>query len=212
MAFIVSALIFGALSGTLMAAAFGNRPASSDQVQVASIAEADSRSAQPPATVALEAQPAAAALADPSPITPPTTLSASVANATAPAPAVHKVLASYRVSAHHRRHRRRVHSLRNSHAPVRALAASVIVPMPEEAPPPRVLMIEGDVTVAGYDAAAGMIETLEGMNFVIDRAVGERNASLLADSPGSFHYRCDQQGSCTLAHAGLAFSAARTTT
>jgi hypothetical protein len=71
------------------------------------------------------------------------------------------------------------------------------------------MMIEGDVTVAGYDPAASTIETREGMNFVIDRTVGERNASLLEDSPGSFHYRCDQAGSCTLVHAGLAFSAAR---
>jgi len=204
LAYVAAALILGALSGTVMAAVMGPQ-STPGEFQVAVVAKAPSHPV-PAAAVSVPAQPALAAASA------PTASPLPAANTIAPTPAVHIVLASYKTPGHHRRHRRRAHSLRSAHPAARVLDISVVAPTPVVAPLPRVLMIEGDVTVAGYDAAAGMIETREGMNFVIDRAVGDRNASLLEDSSGSFHYRCDQQGSCTLAHAGLAFSAARMTT
>ena len=74
---------------------------------------------------------------------------------------------------------------------------------------PATFMIEGDVTVADYDALAGMIETHEGRTFTIASAADESNAMPWPDSLSSVHYRCDQSGNCTLFHAGLTVSNVR---
>ncbi len=73
-------------------------------------------------------------------------------------------------------------------------------------------MIEGDVTVADFDASAGRLETNEGKIFAIGQSAGAGSASQWDDSPSNVHYRCTQTGSCTLVHAGVVFLNARLTT
>ena len=74
---------------------------------------------------------------------------------------------------------------------------------------PASFMIEGDVTVADYDALSGMIETHEGKTFTVAKATDESGALPWTDSLASVHYRCDQSGTCTLFHAGLSVSNVR---
>jgi hypothetical protein len=76
---------------------------------------------------------------------------------------------------------------------------------------PASFMIEGDVTVADYDALAGMIETREGKTFTVAKAMDESSGIPWADSLSSVHYRCDQSGNCTLFHGGWSVSNARMT-
>ncbi len=77
---------------------------------------------------------------------------------------------------------------------------------------PASFMIEGDVTVADYDALAGMIETREGRTFTVTKAVDESSGIPWADSLASVHYRCDQSGNCTLFHGGWSVTNARMAT
>jgi hypothetical protein len=221
------AAALGVLVGTLLAAEYGRIATSAPiPVQVASTMvingnhPADAEASAPSIAAPADATtPAAQATTQPS---PDMTL-------TAAAPAVHIVAAAFSTPTVHSRHllhragagkrhsgRRRTSTKNMAYATPVMLAAFQPLTVPAEAPlsalPVRTFMVEGDVTVEGYDAAAGTIETREGMNFVIDRAAGDRNAAVLEDSPGSFHYRCDQTGSCTLNHHGMSFSAARTVT
>ena len=62
---------------------------------------------------------------------------------------------------------------------------------------------EGDATVADFDASAGRIETYEGRTFVIGATAAASALDSLQDSGSSVHYRCDQNGDCTLMSAGL---------
>jgi len=71
---------------------------------------------------------------------------------------------------------------------------------------PFFLGIEGDVTVANYDAGTGAIQTYEGSNFLLAKA-GEPSAIPWEDFPFNVHYRCDEGGNCTLVHHGAAASA-----
>ena len=74
---------------------------------------------------------------------------------------------------------------------------------------PPSFMIEGDATVADYDAQAGMIETQDGRTFTVAKTADENIAIPWTDSLSSVHYRCDQSGNCTLFHAGFAVPNAR---
>jgi hypothetical protein len=67
--------------------------------------------------------------------------------------------------------------------------------------------LQGDATVAGFDAGTGTIETHEGQTFVLDQPAGENSAIHWPDFPFNVHYRCDQSGGCTLAHGGATASA-----
>jgi hypothetical protein len=106
-----------------------------------------------------------------------------------------------------------------THAPQTAIVAAAL-PAANEAEQPvapvkaYTFMIEGDMTVAGYDASAGMIQTDEGMTFVIDRGATEStaNATLWQDSSANVHYRCDQSSNCTLYRSGLVVPNARRAT
>jgi hypothetical protein len=69
---------------------------------------------------------------------------------------------------------------------------------------PFFLGIEGDVTVASYDVAAGRIQTYEGSNFMLDRAAASGGAIRWQDFPFNVHYRCDGMGNCTLMRGGAA--------
>jgi|HubBroStandDraft_1064217.scaffolds.fasta_scaffold60136_2 hypothetical protein len=61
---------------------------------------------------------------------------------------------------------------------------------------------EGDATIADFDASAGRIETYDGRTFVIGASAAASASASLQDSGSSVHYRCDQNGNCTLVNAG----------
>jgi hypothetical protein len=71
---------------------------------------------------------------------------------------------------------------------------------------PFFLGIEGDVTVANYDAGTGAIQTYEGNNFLLAKAA-EPSAIPWEDFPFNVHYRCDESGNCTLVHHGATANA-----
>ena len=62
---------------------------------------------------------------------------------------------------------------------------------------------EGDATVSDYDASTGRIETYEGRIFVINASAGTSSSTSWQDYQGNLHYRCDQNGSCTLSRSGV---------
>jgi hypothetical protein len=72
------------------------------------------------------------------------------------------------------------------------------------------LMIEGDATVADYDATTGLVETHEGKSFAIGLSAGASNS--WDDYSGHVHYRCDGGGNCTLSRSGVVVPHARLTT
>jgi hypothetical protein len=91
---------------------------------------------------------------------------------------------------------------------VSAPAASASVALAAEAAPrPAVMMIEGDLTVADYDATTGTVETREGRNFSIAQAVNDGNSLAWQDYAGHVHYRCTQAGNCTLSGSGISSGA-----
>jgi hypothetical protein len=61
---------------------------------------------------------------------------------------------------------------------------------------------EGDLTVADYNATSGTIETSDGRTFVLGTTVRASSSTSWDDYRSSVHYRCDQEGSCTLERAG----------
>jgi hypothetical protein len=61
---------------------------------------------------------------------------------------------------------------------------------------------EGDLTVADYDAAGGTIETSDGRVFVVGQTVSVSSAASWEDYRSSVHYRCGEDGSCTLMRQG----------
>jgi hypothetical protein len=71
-------------------------------------------------------------------------------------------------------------------------------------------MIEGDATVADYDATTGLVETHEGKSFSIGPSAGVNSS--WDDYSGHVHYRCDKGGNCTLSRAGVVVPNARMTT
>jgi hypothetical protein len=71
------------------------------------------------------------------------------------------------------------------------------------APSPFAFSSEGDATVSDYDASTGRIETYEGRTFVINASAGTGGSTSWQDYQGNLHYRCDQNGSCTLARSGV---------
>ena len=72
-----------------------------------------------------------------------------------------------------------------------------------EASKPTNFIIQGDATVADYDATLGMITTDEGKNFVIDKTAGASAASSWEDYHSNVHYRCDGSRTCTLTRGDL---------
>ena len=71
---------------------------------------------------------------------------------------------------------------------------------------PFFMGIEGDATVANYDAGSGAIQTYEGSNFLLAKAT-EPSAIPWQDCPFNVHFRCDETGNCTLIHHGAIASA-----
>ena len=72
------------------------------------------------------------------------------------------------------------------------------------APAPALFYVEGDDSIALYDASTGTIETNANRVFLIDKASAEANAlnQKAVDFPLDMHYRCDQNGNCLLRSRG----------
>jgi hypothetical protein len=62
---------------------------------------------------------------------------------------------------------------------------------------------EGDATVVSYNAADGTIQTDDGRTFVIGETVSASNAVSWQDYRSNVHYRCDQNGHCSLVRTGV---------
>ena len=82
-------------------------------------------------------------------------------------------------------------------SPRRKVATKSVAPAPA-------FYIEGDDSIALYEASTGTIETNANRVFLIDRASAEANAlnQKAADFPLDMHYRCDQNGNCLLRTRG----------
>jgi hypothetical protein len=74
---------------------------------------------------------------------------------------------------------------------------------PKSAAPAPAFYIEGDDSIALYDASTGTIETNANRVFLIDRASAEANVLKAADFPLGVHYRCDQNENCVLRSRGV---------
>ena len=73
-------------------------------------------------------------------------------------------------------------------------------------------IVEGDATMADFDASAGTIETQDGRSFVLTGTSGTNNFLPGQDDVSNIHYRCDQNRNCTLFHAGVKIPNARLAT
>lgn len=91
------------------------------------------------------------------------------------------------------------------HSSIEVAKAQVAVIIPA-------FMIEGDATVADFDATTGLVETHEGKSFSIGNAVSATNVTSWQDYAGHVHYRCDPGGNCTLSRAGVVVPNARLAT
>jgi len=69
---------------------------------------------------------------------------------------------------------------------------------------PFAFFIEGDDTIAGFDASTGAIETGSGRIFLIDKTSAAANAIKSLDYPVHIHYKCDQHTTCSVARQGAA--------
>jgi hypothetical protein len=72
---------------------------------------------------------------------------------------------------------------------------------------PFFLDIQGDLTVANFDAASGTIETYEGETYTLASAASGGSSIPWQDYPFNVHYRCDEAGNCTLFHGGASATA-----
>ena len=68
-------------------------------------------------------------------------------------------------------------------------------------PKPVNFYVEGNLTVADYDANAGTIETSDGRTFIVGTTVLASNAISWNEYRSNVHYRCSQAGDCTLSRA-----------
>lgn len=84
-----------------------------------------------------------------------------------------------------------------------AVPVSSQVAYPQVAVIAPVFMIEGDATVADFDANTGMVETRDGKSFSIGASVTATNVNSWQDYFGHVHYRCDPGGNCTLTRVGV---------
>ena len=104
-------------------------------------------------------------------------------------------------------------------APVRHQVASASVAAPtvldptrssiDNAAKPASRFIEGDLTIAAYDATTGMVQASDGRTFILGTTVAAGNATSWDEYRSGVHYRCDQSGSCLLMRAGAVAPSAR---
>ncbi len=106
-------------------------------------------------------------------------------------------------------------------APIASPLAATAQPQPPAAPPaaalpsaslsagldgsfkPLTFYSEGDATVVSYDAAGDTITTDDGRTFAIGTTVSASNAVSWQDYRSNVHYRCDQNGNCSLVRTGV---------
>jgi len=124
---------------------------------------------------------------------------AAAAPAVAPAavPAIHKQISTLKIAA----------------APAAVqLASTPVMPNPPPAAAPvsldggfkaLVFYSEGDATVVDYNPVSGTIDTDDGRSFQIGATVSASNAVPWGDYHANVHYRCDQNGNCTLIRTGV---------
>jgi hypothetical protein len=67
---------------------------------------------------------------------------------------------------------------------------------------PSAFTVQGEVTVASYDASAGTFDTYEGETFALDKTAGTIGAILWNASVPGIQYTCDQFKNCTLTRDG----------
>jgi hypothetical protein len=79
----------------------------------------------------------------------------------------------------------------------------------DDAAKPASIYIEGEVTVAGYDAMTGTLQASDGRTFILGTTVAAGNAASWNEYRSDVHYRCDQSGSCMLMRAGAVAPNAR---
>jgi hypothetical protein len=73
----------------------------------------------------------------------------------------------------------------------------------DDASKPLTFYSEGDATVVSYDAAGDTITTDDGRTFVIGATVSVSHAVSWQDYRENVHYRCDQNGNCSLMRTGV---------
>jgi hypothetical protein len=119
--------------------------------------------------------------------------------------AVHSLTTRKRHLARHWHHpRRRPHS--SLLASIPAGAPPVLdVPKSDESAKPFVFTVEGDVSLANFDALSKTIDTYEGESFALNQAPSGSSDIAWQDNVPNIHYRCDQSGNCDLVRAGQAF-------
>jgi len=74
---------------------------------------------------------------------------------------------------------------------------------------PAIRYIEGDLTIAAYDAMTGTVQASDGRTFILGTSVATGSASSWVEYRSGVHYRCDQGGSCLLMRAGAVAPNAR---
>jgi hypothetical protein len=74
---------------------------------------------------------------------------------------------------------------------------------------PAVFYSEGDLTIVDFDSAKGTIETIDGKTFVLGLTISSADATGWEDYRSNVHYRCSQDGSCTLTRSGVVAPNAR---
>jgi hypothetical protein len=79
----------------------------------------------------------------------------------------------------------------------------------DDAAKPAVRYVEGDLSVAAYDAMTGTLQTKDGKTFILGTSVAAGNATSWDEYRSGVHYRCDQTGSCILMRAGAVAPNAR---
>jgi hypothetical protein len=76
---------------------------------------------------------------------------------------------------------------------------------------PSAFTVQGEVTVASYDPAAGTIDTYEGESFSLNNAAGASGTATWDDNASNVHYSCDQFWKCTLTQDGRSILNAKRT-
>jgi hypothetical protein len=200
------AIAFGLVFGVAVAATFGNQPGT---LASPSVASADSNAASLTTPAVYHATHA-------SPVSSQAEQQTTAKPATAVLPVALKNFNSHKSGGVHHRHSVRKAAVshqsnslasRASESAPKAPAVAAALPVREELKvieaPAGLFFMEGDATVADFDAQMGRIETDEGKTFLIEKTASESLAGPWQDYHSNVHYRCDQMGNCTIRGAGV---------
>jgi hypothetical protein len=200
------AVAFGLVFGVAVAATFGNLPST---LPSPSVASADFDAAAPATPVLHEATYAppvssrAKQLADTKPSTAVLPIALKISNSHKSAGIHHRHGVRKAAVAHHSNSL----AARTPEAAPKAPVVAAVVPVREELkvnePATALFFMEGDATVADFDAGMGRIETDEGKTFLLEKTASESLAGSWQDYHSNVHYRCDQTGNCTIRGAGV---------